>query len=197
MENKKVLIFATSNNNKIIEANKLLKSATPYIIISKEDAGIPDDIPETGTTIEENAIQKANYIYVNFKKNCFAEDTGLIIDALNGEPGIYSGRYAGEDKDDKKNIEKVLNNIKNKTNRTARFQTVIALILDGKMYAFEGKVEGKIIDTPRGTKGFGYDPIFVPDGFDKTFAELGLEIKNKISHRAKAMEKLKTFLLKH
>jgi XTP/dITP diphosphohydrolase len=106
MENKKVLIFATSNNNKIIEANKLLKSATPYIIISKEDAGIPDDIPETGTTIEENAIQKANYIYVNFKKNCFAEDTGLIIDALNGEPGIYSGRYAGEDKDDKKKYRK-------------------------------------------------------------------------------------------
>ena len=196
MGNKKILVFATSNNNKIIEANKLLSSGTPYNIISKKDAGILEEIPETGNTIEENAIQKARYIYDNYKKDCFAEDTGLIIDALNGEPGIYSGRYAGEDKNDKKNIAKVLNNLKGKSNRNARFKTVIALILKGKLYIFEGLVEGKIADNPRGESGFGYDPVFVPHGFDKTFSELGLEIKNNISHRAKAMKKLNEFLLK-
>ncbi len=196
MGNKKILVFATSNNNKIIEANKLLCSGTPFNIISKKDAGILEEIPETGKTIEENAIQKARYIYDNYKIDCFAEDTGLIIDALNGEPGIYSGRYAGEDKNDKKNIAKVLNNLKGKSNRNARFKTMIALILKGKLYIFEGLVEGEITDIPRGESGFGYDPVFVPHGFDKTFSELGLEIKNSISHRAKAMKKLNEFLLK-
>ena len=195
MENKKILVFATSNNNKIIEANKLLSSGTPYNIISKKDAGILEDIPETGKTIEENAIQKAKYISGNYKMDCFAEDTGLIIDALNGEPGIYSGRYAGEDKNDKKNIAKVLKNLAGKSDRSARFKTVIALILKGKLHLFEGVVEGKITESPRGESGFGYDPIFVPDGFDQTFAELGLETKNSISHRAKAMKKLNDFLL--
>ncbi len=196
VKNKKTLIFATSNYNKIIEANKLLNSQTSYNIISKKDAGIMDEIPETGKTIEENAIQKANYIYENYKLDCFAEDTGLIIDALNGEPGIYSGRYAGEEKNDKKNIKKVLTNLKNKSNRKAGFKTVIALIMNGELHIFEGIVEGKIINTPRGETGFGYDPIFVPEGFDKTFAELGTDIKNQISHRAKAMKKLVDFLIK-
>ncbi len=197
MENKKTLIFATSNDNKIIEANKLLGSHSNYTIISKKDAGIMEDIPETGSTIKENAILKAQYVFDNYKLDCFSEDTGLMIDALNGEPGIYSGRYAGEEKNDKKNIEKVLGNLKNKENRIARFITVIALILEGNLYTFEGIVEGKIAKTPRGNKGFGYDPVFIPDGYNKSFAELGLDTKNKISHRAKAIKKLLEFLLRN
>ena len=156
-----------------------------------------EDIPETGSTIKENAILKAQYVFDNYKLDCFSEDTGLMIDALNGEPGIYSGRYAGEEKNDKKNIEKVLGNLKNKENRIARFITVIALILEGNLYTFEGIVEGKIAKTPRGNKGFGYDPVFIPDGYNKSFAELGLDTKNKISHRAKAIKKLLEFLLRN
>ncbi len=194
MTNKKTIVFATSNQNKILEINKLLTSDLNLEIKTLADINVTEDIPETGKTITENAIQKASYIYNNYGFNCFAEDTGLLVDALNGEPGIYSARYAGEDRNDNKNIKKILKNLNNTSNRNAHFKTVIALILDGETYTFEGKIEGEITKEPQGTSGFGYDPIFKPRGYNQTFAEIGLEEKNKISHRAKALDKLISFL---
>ncbi len=194
MTNKKSLVFATSNQNKLLEINKLLTSDLNIEIKTLSDINVTEDIPETGKTIEENAIQKAAYIYNKYGYNCFAEDTGLLVDALNGEPGIYSARYAGEDRNDNKNIEKILSNLNSATNRNAHFKTVIALILEGETFIFEGKIEGEITTAPQGTSGFGYDPIFRPNGYNRTFAEIGLEEKNKISHRAKALFKLTGFL---
>lgn len=194
MLNKSLLVFATSNKNKIQEINKLLPNDLNLIIKSNAEVNINEEIPETGKTIEENAIQKARFVYSKYNYNCFSEDTGLIVDELNGEPGIYSARYAGIERSDENNIKKVLENLGQATHRKARFKTVIALIIDGKLFTFEGIVEGKISITTKGNSGFGYDPIFIPDGFDKTFAEIGLFEKNKISHRARAIKKLIRFL---
>jgi XTP/dITP diphosphohydrolase len=154
-----------------------------------------EDIPETGLTIEENAKIKAETAYRLFNLNCFAEDTGLEVKALNNAPGVYSARYAGSEKSSKKNIEKLLNELNHKgEDRSAQFRTCIALILDGQYYQFEGQVKGKICHQPRGNEGFGYDSVFIPDGYDTTFAEMGLEQKKTISHRGYAIEKLIQFL---
>jgi non-canonical purine NTP pyrophosphatase, rdgB/HAM1 family len=188
------LIFATNNEHKLEEVKSLLSKR--YTILGLKDIGDDTDIPETGDTLEENAMIKADYLWNNYGYNCFADDTGLEVEALNNAPGVYSARYAGEDKNSVANMEKVLSELEDKTNRKARFRTVIALILDGKRYLFEGKVEGTITLFPQGTAGFGYDPIFQPDGYDKTFAELGLDVKNEISHRARAIQELALFLKK-
>jgi len=193
MDNK-ILIFATSNANKVKEISKMLPENFPYEIKSLKDAGIDVDIPETGNTLRDNAIQKAKFVYDNYGYDTFAEDTGLFIDALNGEPGIYTARYAGEERDSQKNMQKVLEKLQGAEDRKARFITVIALILDGEVYTFEGVCEGNIASGMTGDGGFGYDPVFVPDGYDKTFAQLPLSEKNKISHRANALKKLVAFL---
>ena len=186
------LIFATNNEHKLREIKQIF--GNKINLMSLRDIGCFDDIPETGATLEANASQKAHYIFNKYKKKCFADDTGLEIDVLNGEPGVYSARYAGEDKDAGKNMQKVLENMKGQKNRRARFRTVISLIIDGEEKLFVGKVEGIISEEPKGTHGFGYDPVFVPDGYDKTFAELGDDVKNKISHRVKAVEKLAEYI---
>jgi XTP/dITP diphosphohydrolase len=186
------LIFATNNANKLKEVNSLLSSS--ITLKSLTDIGFNEDIPETENTLEGNALLKARYIAQKFNCNCFADDTGLEIVALNGEPGVYSARYAGEHKNSEDNIQKVLEKLKGKDNRQAQFRTVIALILDDKEYLFEGIVKGKITEEKRGTDGFGYDPIFIPDGFDKTFAEMTLSEKNQVSHRAIALNKMAEFL---
>jgi len=163
-------------------------------LLSLNDINCHIDIPETSNTLEGNALLKAQYIYSNYKLNCFADDTGLEVEALNGEPGVYSARYAGDIHNSEANMLKLLHNMENKENRQAQFRTVISLILDETEYQFEGIIKGKIITEKRGSSGFGYDPIFIPEGYDKTFAELGDEIKNKISHRAQAVNKLCKFL---
>ena len=155
---------------------------------------VSEELPETHETLHENALEKARFVHEKFKQNCFAEDTGLEVEALNGAPGVYSARYAGEEKNHTKNIEFLLKNLQTADNRKARFRTVIALILDDKEYLFEGIVNGHIADEPKGKMGFGYDPVFVADGHAKTFAETPLEEKNKISHRALAFGQLKNFL---
>mgnify|MGYP001342089141 CR=1 FL=1 len=188
------LVFATNNKNKIKEIKHLLNNSLE--ILSLEDINCFEDIPETSDTIEGNAIQKAQYVYENYGYNCFADDTGLEIEALNGEPGIYSARYAGEEKNPEMNMNKVLDKLKNVSNRNARFKTVIALIIDGKTTCFEGIVEGEITHTKSGSEGFGYDPIFMPKGYNKTYSEMSLDIKNTMSHRAIATKKLIAFLKK-
>jgi XTP/dITP diphosphohydrolase len=159
-----------------------------------DEIGCNEDIPETAGTLEGNALLKAQYIKTHYGYDCFAEDTGLEVKALNNAPGVYSARYAGESKDSKANMHKVLEALKNRKDRSARFRTVIALIIGEKEYLFEGIVEGKLIEEARGNAGFGYDPVFVPEGYTETFAEMGIDVKNKISHRAKAVEQLKRFL---
>ena len=186
------LIFATNNEHKLREIKLII--GDKINLLSLKDINCYEDIPETGATLEANASQKAFYISNKYGKNCFADDTGLEIAALNGEPGVYSARYAGENKDAEKNMQKVLEKLQGKEDRKARFRTVISLVIDGREKLFEGIVEGEIIEAPRGTQGFGYDPIFVPEGYDKTFAELGDDVKNQISHRAKAVEKLAEYL---
>ena len=191
------IVFATNNKHKLDEIRKIIGDKIE--IVSLSDIGCHDDIPETADTLEGNALQKANYIYNNYHLSCFADDTGLEVEALGGAPGIYSARYAGgEGHDSEANMTKLLNELGKNTNRNARFRTVIALLLtDGcevKQMLFEGIAKGKIIDERRGTEGFGYDPIFQPEGYDKTFAEIGNEVKNKISHRAKAVKKLAEYL---
>lgn len=188
------LVFATNNKNKIKEIKHLLNNSLE--ILSLEDIQCFEDIPETSDTIEGNAIQKAQYVYENYGYNCFADDTGFEIEALNGEPGIYSARYAGEEKNPEMNMNKVLDKLKNVSNRNARFKTVIALIIDGKTTCFEGIVEGEIAHTKSGSEGFGYDPIFMPKGYNKTYSEMSLDIKNTMSHRAIATKKLIAFLKK-
>ncbi len=189
------LVFATNNAHKLEEIRKA--AGDDIEILSLRDIGFEGDIPETGNTLEINSYQKASYIHSWSGENCFADDTGLEIDALGGEPGVFSARYAGEDGNSEKNVALVLEKMKNHSQTSARFKTVITLILDGKVYYFTGVVEGNIIRERRGTSGFGYDPIFVPQGFDKTFAELPLETKNEISHRGIASRKLVAFLKKY
>lgn len=187
------IVFATNNSHKLDEIRNILGSS--FEVISLNELGCHDDIPETGTTLEENARQKAQYIYDKYHCNVFADDTGLEVESLGGEPGVYSARYAGgEGHDSEANMTKLLTNLEGEENRKAQFRTVIALILDGNISLFDSIVEGEIIKERRGGEGFGYDPIFQPKGYDKTFAELGNDIKNTISHRARAVAKLATFL---
>ena len=186
------LIFATSNQNKVLEIQKILPKK--FNIKSLKDLNYFEDVPENETTIEGNAIFKAKYINEKFNINVFADDTGLEVEALNGEPGVHSARYAGTTRNSEKNIKKLLKNLKNIKNRNARFKTVIALIIDNKLHIFSGIVEGYILDSPKGNNGFGYDPIFCPNGFNKSFAELTLKEKNLISHRSLAMKKLIDFI---
>lgn len=187
------LVFATNNENKIKEIKSAL--GNKFEILSLKDINCNEELPETQETLEGNALQKARYVSDNYKVNCFADDTGLIVDALNGEPGVYSARYAGEERSSEKNMEKVLSKLGENTNRSAYFETSIALIIDQKEYLFTGKAQGEITKTLSGEKGFGYDPIFKPTGIDKTFAELTMEEKNKISHRGKAFDKMCNFLI--
>jgi XTP/dITP diphosphohydrolase len=186
------LIFATNNQHKVDEIRTVI--GTKFNIITLSEAGIDIDIPEPHETIEENAAEKSLFIYNLTNKDCFGEDTGLEIDALNGEPGVLSARYGGEEKSHRKNIEKVLNNLKGVTNRNAQFKTIISLMINGKQHQFEGLCKGKIIDELKGNDGFGYDPIFVPEGSHKTFGEMTMEEKNIYSHRRKATDKLIAFL---
>lgn len=188
------LIFATHNLNKLVEIQSLIPKNIE--LLSLTDIGCHDEIPETADTIEGNARQKALYVKENFGYDGFADDTGLEVEALNGKPGVFSARYAGEDKKDADNIKKLLKNLSGKTNRQARFKTVICLVWEEKEYFFEGICRGKIIEEKRGEEGFGYDPIFVPEGQEKTFAEMQLSEKNSFSHRGKAVEKLIAFLKK-
>jgi len=186
------LIFASHNKNKVKE----VKSLIPVTInlLSLDDINLLNEIEETSTTIEGNALLKAQTIYKQTGINCFADDSGLLVDALNGAPGVYSARYAGEQKNDADNMQKLLFNLKNIETRDAHFKTVMALIIDGKDYLFEGIINGKIISEKTGTNGFGYDPIFVPNGYTETFAQLNSETKNAISHRGIALKKLIEFI---
>ena len=189
----KKIVFATNNKHKLEEIREIL--GKNFEIVSLKDIGCDVDIPETGNTLEDNALQKAEYVKQHYGLDCFADDTGLEVDALNGAPGIHSARYAeGTDHDSNANMDKLLKELGNNNNRKARFRTVIALLLNGETHLFEGIVNGKIIYEKHGTEGFGYDPIFVPDGYEQSFAELGMEIKNQISHRARAVKKLADFL---
>lgn len=191
MEN---LIFATNNQNKVDEVRAVL--GKKFNILPLKEAGIDIDIPEPHDTLEENASEKSKTIFNLTGRNCFSEDTGLEVQALDGGPGVKSARYAGENRSFDANIEKLLNNLKEADNKAACFRTVISLILDGKEYYFEGICNGRIIAEKKGNMGFGYDPVFIPDGSELTFAEMNMEEKNKYSHRKKAMEKLISFLNK-
>jgi XTP/dITP diphosphohydrolase len=186
------LVFASNNQNKIKEIQSILNGSIQ--LLSLEDIGCHEDIPETADTIEGNAILKADYVTKKFGYDCFADDTGLEVNALNGEPGVYSARYAGEQKNADDNMNKLLNALKDEENRSAQFKTVIALNLNGEQYLFTGLAKGNITLNKTGNHGFGYDPIFKAEGYNETFAELSAEIKNKISHRAKATEQLIDFL---
>lgn len=182
------LIFASHNPNKVNEIQEIVPNHIK--IIDLNSLGMHSEIKETGKTLDENALIKAQFVYEHFRKSCFADDTGLEIDALNGEPGVYSARYAGETKEASKNIEKVLLHLQGEKNRKARFRTVMTLIVDGNIYPCEGVVNGVITEKPKGEGGFGYDPIFQPDGYEKTFAEMSSSEKHNISHRALALKAL-------
>lgn len=186
------LVFASNNQNKINEIKSMLPKSIE--LLSLKDIGCIEDIPETAKTIEGNAILKANYITEKYNLPCFADDTGLEVEALNGEPGVYSARYAGESKNSDDNMNKLLDNLKDKSNRNAHFKTVIALNIDNNQYLFEGIAKGEIITEKKGEKGFGYDPIFIPEGFSTTFAEMEMSEKAKLSHRGIATRKLIEFL---
>ncbi len=189
----KKLVFATNNAHKLNEISSILGDKIE--LLSLKDINCDVDIPETADTLEGNAILKAKYINENYSIDCFADDTGLEVEVLNGAPGVYSARYAdGDGHDSLANMQKLLHNLYGKENRKAQFRTVICLIINGKEHIFEGIVKGSISKEKRGEGGFGYDPIFIPEGYDKSFAELGTDVKNKISHRAKAVEKLIHFL---
>jgi XTP/dITP diphosphohydrolase len=189
------LVFASNNKNKIQEIQALVPNTIQ--IVSLEEIGCFEDIPETADTIEGNAILKANYVTEKYGYDCFADDTGLEVEALNGAPGVYSARYAGEQKDANDNMDKLLSELKDKSNRKANFKTVIALNLKGKQNIFTGIINGKIIEEKIGTNGFGYDPIFVADGYEKTFAELSMEEKSTISHRGIAVKQLIEYFTKN
>lgn len=186
------LIFATNNKHKAEEVQKIVPANIK--ITTLQEAGLDIDIPEPHETLEQNAAEKGRTIFAYTGKNCFAEDTGLEVKSLKGEPGVYSGRYAGEEKSAEKNIEKLLQKLEAQNDRTAQFRTVIFLVLDNQEYFFEGVCRGEITLKPEGSGGFGYDSIFRPDGYQKTFAQMTLEEKSEISHRRKAMDKLVTFL---
>lgn len=189
----KKFVFATNNAHKLDEVRAILGEKVE--VLSLKEIGCHEEIPETGETLEENARQKARYIYEHYGVDCFADDTGLEVEALNGAPGVYSARYAGSGHDSDANMRKLLREMEGVENRKAQFRTAFVLIIDGKEHLFEGIVKGEIIRTRRGTAGFGYDPLFVPEGHTHTFAELGNEVKNRISHRAVATRKLCNFLL--
>lgn len=186
------LVFASNNLHKIKEISHIIGGK--FDLRGLADLGITEDIPENEETIEGNALAKARYVHNLTGLNVFADDTGLETEALNGLPGVHSARFAGERKDSAENIRKLQKMLEGKSNRKARFRTVIALIFKNKEYIFEGTVDGKLIEESRGKEGFGYDPVFVPEGYDRTFAEMSLNDKSKISHRAKAFGKLKSFL---
>jgi XTP/dITP diphosphohydrolase len=189
---KMQLVFASNNKNKILEIQSILPETIK--ILSLEDIGCLEEIPETADTIEGNAILKANYVTQKYGYNCFADDTGLEVDSLNGEPGVYSARYAGEQRNSDDNMNKLLECLSDKSNRKAQFKTVIALNLNGKQHLFTGIARGEITLEKSGNQGFGYDPIFKPEEYQETFAQLSLDIKNKISHRGKATQQLIDFL---
>ena len=190
---KRKLVFATNNAHKLEEVAAILGDQVE--LLSLNDIGCQTDIPETSETLEGNALLKSSYMYKNYHLDCFSDDTGLEVEALNGAPGVYSARYAGgEGHDAQANMLKLLHELDGKENRKAQFRTAISLILDGKEYLFEGVIKGEIIKEKRGDSGFGYDPVFMPEGYDRTFAELGNDIKNQISHRALAVQKLCEFL---
>lgn len=186
------VVFATNNQNKIVEIKKILDKNIQ--LLSLDDINCFTELPEDFDTLEKNALQKAQYVYQKYKLNCFADDTGLEVAYLDGAPGVYSARYSGENKSAMSNVKKLLSELKSITKRDAQFRTVIALILNGKEFVFEGIVKGEITHKIKGEKGFGYDPIFKPYGYEKTFAEMTLEQKNKISHRGIATRKLVHFL---
>jgi XTP/dITP diphosphohydrolase len=186
------LVFATNNKHKLEELSHL--AGERFKLLSLREINCFDDIAETADTLEGNAAIKARYIWEKFGRNCFADDTGLEVEALNGRPGVYSARYAGEDQNAAANLIKLLVEMDGKENRKARFRTVICLIIDGKEFFFEGVIDGRITIDRRGAEGFGYDPVFQPEGYSQTFAEMDLQTKNKISHRAKATEQLIAFL---
>jgi XTP/dITP diphosphohydrolase len=186
------IVFATSNKNKAEEIQRLLPDSIK--VKTLEDIGFEGEIPETSTSLQGNALQKARYMFENYSLNCFADDTGLEVHSLNGEPGVYSARYAGPQKSPDDNMDLVLEKLNGQLDRSARFRTVISLIIDGEELQFEGIVEGEIATTKSGMNGFGYDPIFCPSGFDQSFSEMSIEQKNEISHRGKAVRKLSEYL---
>lgn len=193
MKNRSIeLVFATNNPNKLSEVQKLLP--TSIKLLSLEDIGCFEEVEETEETLQGNALLKAEYVLKNYKYNCFADDTGLEVEALHNRPGVYSSRYAGEDGNSEKNMQKLLSELQGKQNRKAQFRTVIALCIDKKEYLFEGVCKGKISTEKKGKEGFGYDPVFIPDGSQKSFAEMTQEEKNTVSHRAKAIHQLVEFL---
>jgi non-canonical purine NTP pyrophosphatase (RdgB/HAM1 family) len=200
VKKKMKIVFATNNANKLMEVRKILGNS--FEVLSLKDINCNEDIPEKGQTLEDNAILKAEYVYKKYHINCFADDTGLEVEALGGAPGVYSARYAsmGEEHaqshDSGANMTRLLRELEQKDNRKARFRTIIALMIDGNITTFEGIVNGEIIRERRGGEGFGYDPIFQPEGYSETFAELGTGIKNQISHRARATQKLANYLKK-
>lgn len=185
------LVFATNNKHKLAEAKSII--GKDHEVLSLKDIGCNEELPETGNTIKQNALQKATYVHEKYGVNCFADDTGLEIEALDGRPGVYSARYAGNDSNADHNIEKVLLELNKIANRKAVFRTVIALLIDEQKYFFEGIVEGIILNERKGSGGFGYDPVFCPDGFDLSFAEMTATQKNAISHRGRALEKMKIY----
>ncbi len=188
------IVFATNNAHKLNELRQI--AGNKLQVLSLNDIDCHDDIPETGNTLQENALQKAQYIYEKYGMDCFADDTGLEVDCLGGAPGVHSARYApGEGHDAEANTRLLLENMRRSADRSARFRTVIALILDGKEYFFEGKVEGVITEAPEGEGGFGYDPVFMPEGWDRTFAQATPQQKNAVSHRGRAVAALMQFLL--
>jgi XTP/dITP diphosphohydrolase len=186
------LVFATNNAHKLRELGEILKGE--FALLSLDDISCSDDIPETGDTLEANASQKSRYIWDRYQIDCFSDDSGLEIDALNNEPGVRSARYAGEGRNSEDNIDKVLLKLSEKNNRKACFRCVISLIIGGNEYLFEGRVDGAILTERRGTTGFGYDPIFLPEGYTQSFAEMDADLKNSISHRGRAVQKLVRFL---
>jgi XTP/dITP diphosphohydrolase len=192
--NKLKLVFATNNQHKLEEVQAML---TNFEIVSLADIHCFEDIPETADNLAGNAVLKANFITENYEMDCFADDTGLEVETLNNEPGVYSARYAGEDNNAEANINKLLKNLENNPNRKAQFKTAIALNIQGKQFIFEGICKGTILPKKRGESGFGYDPVFMPDGFNTSFAEMDMIEKGKISHRGKAIEKLVAFLNEH
>ena len=189
---KTELCFATNNAHKLEEIQAILGNS--FELIGLKETGCKEELPETGNTLEANSLQKAQYLYDHYQVNCFADDSGLEVQALGGEPGVDSAHYAGPQRSHADNVNLLLKNLANKTNRSAQFRTVITLIQNGEITQFEGSIKGQIIGELRGTQGFGYDPIFVPDGHTATFAEMSLAEKGKISHRTKAFEKLVEFL---
>jgi len=193
MSVKKKFVFATNNPHKLEEVTAILGRKIELLSMKEIDCNV--DIPETADTLEGNALLKAKYIFDNYHLDCFADDTGLEVEALDGAPGVYSARYAGNAHDSEANMKKLLKEMEDVENRKARFRTVFALIVNGKEHLFEGIVKGEIIKIRKGSSGFGYDPIFIPEGYTQTFAEMGNELKNKISHRAVATQKLCHFLL--